>query len=256
MDKAERKRLERLQEDGHKEIDSYSLKTLTYPDLQLLLLEDPVIQDLIRQIVSQIPADESVDTSISLAAPAPPPAPVIEYRDRDVIKEVTKEVVKFKDREVIKKIEVPVYDPLRSELNSEISLLKAVQADTELTGLWFTEETKAGSEGRQLVRLVALLSDWDEVLRLWNCLKERCKVSQRPINSIELDILQSTVALHNLRNSSERTAQLLEAEINIPFHHDHMERGTAKGSSVQKMWLPGLRNAGGAVVKKPLVALV
>ncbi len=51
MDKKERKRLEKLQEDGHKEIESWSLEKLTCPDLQLLLLADPVTQQLIRQIV-------------------------------------------------------------------------------------------------------------------------------------------------------------------------------------------------------------
>lgn len=276
MNKDERKRLERLQEDGLKDIDSFSLKNLTYPDLQLLLLEDEVIRNLIRQIMAPMlaaPENDAADTAEDSEADVAPkskrggksktsaalmhepaseivvqPAPpVIQYVER--IKEVIKEVIKQVPVEV--RVEVPVIDPLRAELGPELKLLKAVKADAELTEAWLWA---AESEGRQLVRMLAMLSEWDEVLSLWSRLADRCKNDQRAATRAELGILLTALELHNLR-WRDRAASLLTTEIGASFHHDTMERGTTKGSTVAEVWLPGLENAAGQALKKPLVKL-
>jgi hypothetical protein len=282
MSKDERKRLEQLQKDGLKKNLFGSYEKLTVPDLQLLLMVDPTIQNLIRQIVEPMfaapeeddpseaaavavqSADVEADASskskkgknkISVALMHEPasqivvrtPPPVIQYVDR--IKEVIKEVIKQVPVEV--RVEVPVIDPLRAELSPELKLLKAVKADAELTEAWLWA---AESEGRQLVRLLTMLSEWDEVLSLWSRLADRCKSSQRAATRVELTILQSALELHNLR-WRDRAARLLTAEIGATFHHDTMERGTTKGSTVAEVWLPGLENAAGQALKKPLVKL-
>lgn len=59
MNKDERKRLERLQEDGPKGVAGYLLKDLTYPDLQLLLVADETTRRLIRQICESPAATEA-----------------------------------------------------------------------------------------------------------------------------------------------------------------------------------------------------
>ena len=258
MSKDERKRLEILQKDGPKGVNGFNLKTLTYPDLQLLLCADPTIQDLIRQIVqplfsaNQNEAVESAEPGLykasdtlpaghehrRLIAPAPPPPPpIIKYEK--VIEKVPYEV----------RVEVPVYDPLRGELTPELKLLKLVQDDPEWNSVWLWAEE---SEGRQLVRLLALLSDWDEVLSLWKRLADRCKKDQRSANQAERSLLQSVLDIHNLRYR-DRAARLVMAEIGIPFHHETMERGSVKGITVAEVWLPGLENAAGQVQKKPVV---
>ena len=280
MSKVERKRLERLQEDGPKGVDGYLLKDLTYPDLQLLLLADTTIQDLIRQIVAPMfasPEDDDPGEVASVAvqsadgdadAPAKtkkgksktspalmpepvsqivvqPAPPVIQYVDR--IKEVFKEVIKHVPVEV--RVEVPVLDPLRAELAPELKLLKAVRADAELTEAWLWA---AESEGRQLVRLLAMLSEWDEVLSLWGRFADRCKSGQRAATRAELTVLQAALELHNLR-WRDRAAKLVMAEVGASFHHETMERGSVKGNTVAEVWLPGLDNAAGQVQKKPVV---
>lgn len=254
MDKKERKRLEELQKNGQKAIDDYYLKNLTYPDLQLLLLADPTIQRLIRQIVEPMfaecqqeetaKAESDTDDTTEDETPA---APVIEYRDREIIKEVIKTVIQKVPHEV--RVEVPVYDPLREQLAPELKLLHAVKADAELAQAWLWADE---SEGRQLVRLLAVLAEWDEVLSLWSRLADRCKTDQRAATPTECSILQAALALHNLRYRN-RAAQLATAEISAPFHHETMERGTSKGSSVAEIWLPGLTNAAGQLQKKPVV---
>jgi hypothetical protein len=275
MDKKERKRLEKLQEDGHKEIDSWGVEKLTYPDLQLLLCADPTTQKLIRQIVAHMFAtqeNEEAEVAEGSEADAPqktkelksktsnalkpesasqivvqPAPPIIQYVDR--IKEVIKEVIKQVPVEV--RVEVPVLDPLRAELAPELTLLKAVKADAELKEAWLWA---AENEGRQLVRLLAMLAEWDEVLSLWGRLAERCKNGQRAATRAELSILQAALELHNLR-WRDRAARLLTADMGATFHHETMERGTTKGSTVAEVWLPGLENAAGQALKKPLVKL-
>lgn len=281
MSKDESKRLKQLQEDGPKGVKGgWSLEKLTYPDLQLLLVADPTIQDLIRQIVEPMFAAPEEENTTEAAEPAAgtdakgeteaeapvkpkkdkskasavfhpefasthvaPPAPVIEYR------EVIKEVIEKVPHEV--RVEVPVQDPLRGQLAPELALLKAVKADAELAQVWLWGDE---SEGRQLVRLLAVLSEWDEVLRLWSCQADRCKNGQRAATPAELHLLQAALALHNLR-WRDRSARLVRVDSGLPFHHETMERGPSKGNIVAGVWLPGLENAAGQAQKKPLVDL-
>lgn len=253
MDKDERKRLEALQKDGQKGIGKFSLEKLTYPDLQLLLSEDPVIHKLIRDIVglsghgTSHPVSEAAEADLVLAPPSVVYRDKIEYVDRIV----EKEVIKVQIKEVEKRVEVPVDGPLLAALAPELKLLKAIQADSELMPLWLWADE---SEGRQLVRLLAALSDWEEVLRLWSHLAERCKTAKRAAKPAEQAVLNGALALHNLRYR-DRAAELKTIALGEPFHHETMERGSTKGSIVTDVWLPGLTNAAGQVQKKPLVNL-
>jgi hypothetical protein len=207
---------------------------------------------LIRQIVeprfaapdaNAIDGDEAAPVAHASAAdaseiPVPYVAPPIIQIEK-VIEKVPFEV----------RVEVPVHDPLRAELAPELKLLKAVQADAELAATWLWV---AESEGRQLARLLAVLAEWDEILSLWNRLANRCKSEQRAASATELNILQAALALHNLR-WRDRAAKLLTVDTGAAFHHETMERGTAKGSTVAEVWLPGLDNAAGQLQKKPVV---
>lgn len=260
MDKKEQKRLKVLQDDGPKGVGGIRLKTLTYPDLQLLLVEDPIVRRLIAELIEPtlqalqekqvacgteessasaanhavIVAEEATENLPSLAALAPA---II----HTVIEKVPYEV----------RIEVPVFDPLREELTTGLELLKAVQEDTELAQqwLWATE-----TEGQMLMRLFATVSEFDELLRLWGVLADRCKTEKREATSLELRILEGVLTIHNLR-WRDREAKIVTVDIGTSFHHEAMERGTPKGNTVAAVWLPGIENVSGVVQKKPLVRL-
>ncbi len=249
MDKDKRKRLVRLQEDGTKGVNGSCLKDLTYPDLLLLLEADLAIQKLIREIVkpmlaapeseeaTAVASDEDSLANEAVSRYVEPPQPIIKIEK--VIEKVPYEV----------RVEVPVHDPLRGQLLPELKLLQAVQADAELAAAWLEANE---SEGRQLMRLLSMVSEWDEVLRLWSRLADRCKKDQRTATGVELQILQAVLAFNNLR-WRDRSASLVSAKVGIDFHHETMERGTPKGSTVQAIWLPGIANAAGQVQKKPVV---
>ena len=258
LDKDELERLEELQKYGRKGVGKKFIGKLSYPDLQLLLCADPVIKNLIQQIVIPMleqsdgkgalsDSSEDGDHSVQKHQEKAFLTPVVEYRDRIV----EKEVVKYQDREVEKRVEVPVDGPLLTALAPELKLLKAIKADADLMPLWLWADE---SEGRQLVRLLATLSDWEQVLRLWGRLAERCKTGKRAANSAELAILNAALALHNLRYR-DRSAELQTVAQGSSFNHETMERGSPKGNTVADVWLPGLTNAAGQVQKKPLVNL-
>lgn len=144
-------------------------------------------------------------------------------------------------------------DGLRGQLAPELALLKAVQADTELAQVWLhTDEVGTENEARQLVRLLAVMGDWDELQALWIRLADRCKNDRRPATANEYTVLQTALTLHNLRYRN-RSAQLAKVEVGSAFHHETMERGTPKGSTVLAVWLPGLLNAAGQLQKQTLV---
>ncbi len=248
MNKDEAKRYEAFQKDATKGIKGSLLEKITYPDLLLLLREDPHVRSLIADIVN----GDDTDKVIQKHEEVQPQPTRIEYLDREVIKEVVKEVRIPVERVVEKIVEKQILDPLRNELKNELSLLKAVQKDKELAQLALLD--KEASEGQQLMRLTAVFSDWGEILRAWDRLKDRCKKEKRPHTPSELDIFTGLLALHNLRYQ-EHQAELVAATVGEKFHHDQHERGTPKGQTIETVWLPGLRNTGGELQKKPLVAL-
>jgi hypothetical protein len=266
MDKKEHKRLEDLQKDGQKEISSFLLEKLTYPDLQLLLCADPTIQQLIRLIIEPMfAAPENEETELaegseanatlkSIKGKSKPSAFASEHTSTSETRTYPRLPAIALDN-VIEKIpykvlaEIPVVDPLRAELAPELTLLNTVKADAELAESWLWAQE---SEGRQLVRLLAMLSEWDEVLSLWGRLADRCKSGQRAATQSELVILRAALDLHNL-HWRDRAAKLVMAEVGASFHHETMERGSIKGSTVAEVWLPGLDNAAGQVQKKPVV---
>lgn len=148
----------------------------------------------------------------------------------------------------------PAFSPARDswceELSPELELLAWVQADEALCAVWLgqPDETVA----RQLVRLIAVASQWEQILLLWDRFAARCKQEQRPASVTERQILKRCLALHNLiwQGRQARLQQALPGADYEPRQHD---RGTVRGDTVSAEWLPGLLNAAGQLQKKPLV---
>lgn len=269
MDKDERKRLERLQEDGPKGVGGYMLKDLTYPDLQLLLVADDTTRKLIRAIcATPVDAEAVPEPSSVISMADDEEIPTKKAKDKtakaeQAVKTLTADLQARQDEVAQLRVQVDKLerapkppppapkDPLREQLVPELALLQMVRADADLAQVWLWADE---NEGRQLVRLLAMLSDWDEVLNLWSRLADRCKAGQRAATDAELAVLQAALALHNLRYR-DRAAKLAGAEIGVPFHHETMERGSVKGATVAEVWLPGLHNAADQLQKMPMVRM-
>ena len=233
MHKEERKRLEKLQKESDKEPGVFSsLEKLTLSDLLLLLRHDSEVRDLIRQIAAQPMANESEteDEAKNGDQPTMPDSKI---------------------RETITSPPLPASDPLRQQLAPELRLLAEVQADLELKADWL-KDCDDGEEGRQLVRLLAQVAQWDVITDLWERLANRCKQEQRPADVRELQILKAALAVHNLRWQG-RFATLREVNSGTAFDFQLHQRATSTGEIVCTQFLPGLVNAGGELQKKPLV---
>lgn len=144
----------------------------------------------------------------------------------------------------------PARDSWREELSPELELLAWVQADEALYASWLGQP--GDTVARQLVKLIAVASQWEQVLLLWDRFASRCKQEQRPASMTERQILKRCLALHNLiwQGRQARLQQALPGEDYEPRQHD---RGTVRGDTVSAEWLPGLLNAAGQLQKKPLV---
>lgn len=242
LNKHEENRLTTLQVAAAKIIDSHpsSSETLTVRDLMLLLRHDNTVRQIIQEISRNYISDDSftsieeaVDNTPEKQVPVPAFATILQHP-------ATASVVDAKKPDI-----------LRTDLAPELQLLRLVNKDPELARAWLGEEEE--SEGRQLVRLVAVASQWNQILLMWDRLAERCRQAQRKATHDELSILGSSLDLHNLIWDG-KAAEMQHANLGDSFDYDYHERGRSTGDDVRGEWLPGLISAAGMRQRKILVA--
>lgn len=160
----------------------------------------------------------------------------------EVIKEVTVE------KEVIK--EVPDLFSRELAATGIGHFQTAFSQDDELLKQFpsVADESKA----QQLIRLIAVMSQWNNIEELWDILSARCKKEQRAATEQELFLLQQSIAIHNF-SYQNRAATLNWPEVGKKYDFNTQTQGNLKGDTVAAVWLPGLKSAGGEVRKKPLV---
>ena len=241
LTKPEEKRLSALQVAYAKPIDAWGDERLTVRDFLLLLNHDGSVRQLIKEIVQDktvdSPSDQHDDPDLDEVPEKPTPIPASAITPK---RPAPAQVV------VVQKPDV-----LRTDLVPELQLLHLVNNDPELARAWLGEEQE--SEGRQLVRLVAVASQWNQILLLWDRLAERCRQAQRKATHDELSILGNSLDLHNLIWDG-KAAEMQHANLGDSFDYDYHERGRSTGDDVRGEWLPGLISAAGMRQRKILVA--
>ena len=105
-----------------------------------------------------------------------------------------------------------------------------------------------------LIQTVAVLSQLDNLQRLWDALKERCEAGNRPASASELALLESALAWHN-HNWLTRPYRLIEATPSSAYDFSrHLpSRHTPKGETVAALHLPGIADGSGKPLCKALV---
>ncbi|MBB1488627.1 hypothetical protein [Oceanospirillum sediminis] len=233
-------------------------------DFLILVERDPKLQALLRQVVlggdnqgSTIDNPEEAEKvacdSINQVAEIDQVEPVLQPNEvendaYEAVSEIALEAEHNLDTPESAVVAAP-QKILLNELQPALELLAQVQQDAELADLWLHHNE---SEGQALLRLVATLSQWDQVLELWDRLASRCKADQRPVTQVENNILDSSLTFYNLTLRSRR-AELSCPEPDIAFDHQLHSRATPKGEQISEVWLPGIFNAAGKLQKKPLV---
>ena len=242
MNRFEEKRLKKLQMEGEKENARLFMKKLTYPDILLLLREDEKTRQLIADIAKNQAVNKAEDGVNGTDEPVA----------RSSTQHLSNAAVEIKPTATMPAMPPPP-DPLRKELSPELNLLQLVKADSELCLAWLGEAPE--TEGRQLVRLIAAASQWDEVVMpLWDRLAGRCKKDKREAAPDERQILQVIVDLHNLI-WREKAARFQSVEMGVGYDYRlHEKSPELPDGKVIGEWLPGLFNAAGELKKKPLVS--
>lgn len=230
MDKHERTRIATRQCDPKDDVEA-AYVTLTLADLLRLLHEDDSVRAAIRDIVTT-PAIETSSAKRETNS--------VSAQDTDNDSNCVPQPSGTGPGST---------DTLRQQLAPELALLQAVRADADLAAAWLHGQT---DEGRQLLQLVVCAAQWDVLSDLWDKLASRCKQGQRAARADELYILQTSLALHNLR-WRDRQARLVDVAAGTIYDYERHQRGTTSGDTVRAQWLPGLQNAGGHLHKKPLV---
>jgi hypothetical protein len=156
-------------------------------------------------------------------------------------------IEKIVEKEVI--VEKKLIDPIRENMKVELELLNIIQQDNELQKNWLLNSE---NEGQQLVKINALLSQWQQIEMLWDMLANRCKEHKRGLSENETRLLNGALSIYNI-TLNQHKAELRSIEVNTPYNYEKHQRGIATGDRVIAQWLPTLVNAAGEVTRLALV---
>lgn len=155
--------------------------------------------------------------------------------------------VVYKEKEVIKEVEIIKTPAPPSHIMFEV--LAIVQSDHELKRLWLGD---TNDELEALFKITATMSQWERIESLWDTLAIRCREQRRAVNDDEQILITQAIHTYNLTRSTYK-ASLVTIEAGTRYDYEQHQQGNTTGDRVKSTWLAGLRNAGGELVRKPLV---
>lgn len=105
-----------------------------------------------------------------------------------------------------------------------------------------------------LTQVVAVLSQRDNLKRLWEFLRERCESERRVVNHVETTLLTAALAWHNY-NWKSLPYELVETQAGSRYDYKTQlrSRHVTKGELVEEMLLPGVAEGSGELLCKILV---
>lgn len=110
------------------------------------------------------------------------------------------------------------------------------------------------NDQQALIAMVAVLSQKDNLERLWDNLKERCESEKRSVNTEELSLLTSALGWYN-HNWKLRPFQLLQPHEGGSFNFEQQQKARyqTNGETLGQILLPGLADGAGKPLRKTLV---
>jgi myosin heavy subunit len=132
--------------------------------------------------------------------------------------------------------------------------LNQLRTDTELAQrLELTDLPKDNNQA--MIRVVAVLAQLDNIERLWNVLKNRCEMCDRPASDAERALFGAALTWHN-HNWRTRPYQLKEVLPGTAFQFEQQQRSrhSASGETVKELRLPGLADGSDKIICKILVS--
>lgn len=251
-------------------------------DLRLMLMHFTPLQDMIRQIANN-PAtpqptantEEVLDPQLQQLAEAEAELVRLKTQAREdaeklkeaaaCIEQQSAQITSLKNHKTQLDQEMRNAQQQAENLQQEvISLHKQLagyQPPAELqtlrnnTGLVGNLGLDLPANGQQaLIAMVAVLSQKDNLERLWDTLKERCEAEKRPASAEELGLLSSALGWYN-HNWKLRPFQLLQPCEGDSFDYQQQQKAKHQtdGETLSQIWLPGLADGAGKPLRKTLV---
>lgn len=105
-----------------------------------------------------------------------------------------------------------------------------------------------------LIQVVAVLSQRDNLERLWSALKDRCESERRACNADEAQLLRSAVQWLNFNWPSHpyRLVEPYEGQA-YDYSQHFRSRHTATGETITRLCLAGIQDSSGRNIQKPLI---
>lgn len=133
-----------------------------------------------------------------------------------------------------------------NSLKPEFDFLQQVQSHSELSSILLP------NSNQNLLQLIAIASQWNNVLRIWDTLAAQVKNTQQAISTTEQHILEHSLALFNLTLQSNQ-ATLQNPELGESYDYDIHQKVSGSGGSIEQVLLAGLYNAAGDKVRASVV---
>ena len=133
-----------------------------------------------------------------------------------------------------------------NSLKSEFNFLKQVQSHPELASILLPN----GDDN--VLQLIAIASQWNNVLRVWDALATQIKNTQQAISVTEQQIIEHSLDLFNLSLQSNQ-ATLKNPEFGESYDYDIHQKVSGSGGSIEQVLLAGLYNAAGENVRAAIV---
>ena len=277
LEKDERKRLEKLADEWGG--GSRWSKELYASDLRLLLENFRPLHDLIRQIAATS-SGQSASSATGLAAQAEFCAQSEVERNEAEVERQALQAQLVSSQAEVEQLRRQLADERRQagELEKELKRLTQLLAagEQELAKLRQQPELPPVLEllrnmpalasrlelgdlpvdaNQALIRAVAVLSQLNNVERLWDALKDSCESEHRPASDDEITLLQTALDWHN-HNWRKKPYTLYHPRIDAGFDFKTAQRAatTPSGETLTVVWLPGIMSGSDSVQKKALVA--
>ncbi len=291
LDKPSRKRIEKIGAQWSEPCEGWSNEKLTLPDLKLLLAHFTPLQDLIRALVAT-PADASpgalAHETASLRDQASAAQTAQEHAEAALastqaelaqahehcravehdLKQCTAKVQELLPKNRLQQQTMQQLEQQCQQLQNALSTAQAqlarsgsapaelalLRQDTSLAQALGLEPLPS-DDIQALIQTVAVLSQRDNLERLWNTLKDRCETDKRPATAGEHALLQAALAWHN-HNWRTRPYRLIEATPASAYNFEYHQRSrhTNTGETVSAQHLPGIADGSSRTLCKALVS--
>lgn len=284
LDKDSRKRLEKLDEQWDDAPGKYLSEKLTLADLRLLLEHHTPLQDLLRAIVTS-----SSNESLVMVAKEPTDLRKSTAEEDASSRSVDADYARMQSelgvvrahcgalQNELEKCTTATQQLLQANGKLEKQLLQA-QKELGACRAELTRSSNAPAElallrgagelaqrleltdlpdndTQALIRTVAVLSQMNNIERLWDTLKAACERESRPASAEETALLQTALDWHN-HNWQKKPFALHRPGDGKHFDFSKEQRAApfSGGETLSAVWLPGIVASNGTVQKKALVA--